>query len=143
MYASPRQSVIARPADQIDAAVAVVDAQGWLARRIEVDVASHHRTIDPVPPESADGAGRLDTAAAEYPGHQHHDEQTVGGGTAFDADYWAANLVTRCGSARPSPPPAPTTRPSSRSAHTHCSHTPSARAWNPSGPVAMCRWRRR
>ena len=33
--------------------------------------------------------------------------------------------ATRCGSARPSPPPAPTTPPSSKSARTRCSPTPS------------------
>ena len=41
VYASPRQTVIAGPPDQVDAVIAVVDAQGRLARRIEVDVASH------------------------------------------------------------------------------------------------------
>ena len=51
VYASPRQSVIAGPPDQVDALVAAVDAQGKLARRIEVDVASHHPTIDPILPE--------------------------------------------------------------------------------------------
>ena len=51
VYASPRQSVIAGPPEQVDAVIAVVDAQGRLARRIEVDVASHHPTIDPMLPE--------------------------------------------------------------------------------------------
>ena len=51
VYASPRQSVIAGPPDQVDALIAIVDAQGRLARRIEVDVASHHPTIDPILPE--------------------------------------------------------------------------------------------
>ena len=40
VYASPRQSVIAGPPEQVDAVIAVVDAQDRLARRIEVDVAS-------------------------------------------------------------------------------------------------------
>ena len=39
--------------------------------------------------------------------------------------------ATRCGSARPSPPPAPnTTPPSSRSAPTRCSPTPSPTPWS-------------
>ena len=71
VYASPRQTVIAGPPDQVDAVIAVVDAQDRLARRIEVDVASHHPTIDPVLPELRSGAGRLGAAAAEYPGDQH------------------------------------------------------------------------
>ena len=40
VYASPRQTVIAGPPQQVDAVIAVVDAQERLARRIEVDVAS-------------------------------------------------------------------------------------------------------
>ena len=42
VYASPRQTVIAGPPEQVDAVIAAVDAQDRLARRIEVDVASHH-----------------------------------------------------------------------------------------------------
>ena len=34
--------MIAGPPEQVDAVIAVVDAQGRLARRVEVDVASHH-----------------------------------------------------------------------------------------------------
>ena len=51
VYASPRQTVIAGPPAQVDAVIAVVDAQDRLARRIEVDVASHHPIIDPILPE--------------------------------------------------------------------------------------------
>ena len=48
VYASPRQTVIAGPPEQVDAVIAVVGRADRLARRIEVDVASHHRFIDPV-----------------------------------------------------------------------------------------------
>ena len=48
VYAAPEQTVIAGPPEQVDAVIAVVDAQGLLARRVEVDVASHHPTIDPI-----------------------------------------------------------------------------------------------
>src|SRR6202012_1354973 len=51
VYASPRQSVIAGPPEQVDAVMAAVAAQDRLARRIEVDVASHNPIIDPVLPE--------------------------------------------------------------------------------------------
>jgi len=43
VYACPSQTVIAGPPDQVDAVVAVVAGRDRLARRIEVDVASHHR----------------------------------------------------------------------------------------------------
>ena len=51
VYASPRQTVIAGPPEQVDAVIAVVAAQDRLARRIEVDVASTIRTMDPILPE--------------------------------------------------------------------------------------------
>src|SRR6185295_3758734 len=50
VYASPRQTVIAGPPDQIDALIAAVEAQDRLARRIDVDVASHHPIVDPILP---------------------------------------------------------------------------------------------
>ena len=59
VYASPRQTVIAGPPEQVDAVIAVVDAQDRLARRIEVDVASHHPIMDPMLPELRFGAGRI------------------------------------------------------------------------------------
>ena len=51
VYASPRQTVIAGPPEKIDALIAVVEQMGRLARRIDVDVASHHPIIDPILPE--------------------------------------------------------------------------------------------
>ena len=48
VYASPSQTVIAGPPDAVDAVVAVVAGRDRLARRVEVDVASHHRTVDSI-----------------------------------------------------------------------------------------------
>src|ERR1700760_4229925 len=42
VYASPRQTVIAGPPADVDELVAQVAAQDLLARRVDVDVASHH-----------------------------------------------------------------------------------------------------
>jgi phthiocerol/phenolphthiocerol synthesis type-I polyketide synthase D len=90
VYASPQQSVIAGPPDQVDAVIAVVDAEGRLARRIEVDVASHHPTVDPILPELN---STLEDLAPMTPkislisttGH-------TGAEPTFDAGYWVANL---------------------------------------------------
>ena len=92
VYASPRQSVIAGPPEQVDAVIAVVDAQGRLARRIEVDVASHHPTIDPILPELRTALAGLTPQPPSIPVITTTHDETVSGGTAFDADYWAANL---------------------------------------------------
>jgi phthiocerol/phenolphthiocerol synthesis type-I polyketide synthase D len=90
VYASPSQSVIAGPPELVDELIAKVDARGLLARRVEVDVASHHATIDPILPELQTALSYLTPAGpripvintAEYPSNA----------TIFDAQYWAANL---------------------------------------------------
>ncbi len=53
--ATPRRArrVIAGPPEQIDALIAMVRAQDRFARRVEVDVASHHPIIDPDPARTA------------------------------------------------------------------------------------------
>lgn len=91
VYASPRQTVIAGPPEQVDAVIEEVDAQNKLARRIEVDVASHHPTIDPVLPELRGALADLASKPTAIP------LISTTGGTAgvapvFDADYWASNL---------------------------------------------------
>uniref|UniRef100_UPI003899CD10 type I polyketide synthase n=1 Tax=Mycobacterium sp. HUMS_1102779 TaxID=3383487 RepID=UPI003899CD10 len=87
VYASPRQTVIAGPPEQVDAVIATVAAQDRLARRIEVDVASHHPIIDPVLPELRSALADL---APRRPGIPII--TTTGETPTFDADHWAANL---------------------------------------------------
>ncbi|WP_369739238.1 type I polyketide synthase [Mycobacterium servetii] len=87
VYASPRQTVIAGPPEQVDAVIAAVAARNLLARRIEVDVASHHPIIDPVLPELRSA---LDDLAPRRPAIPII--TTTGETPTFDADHWAANL---------------------------------------------------
>ncbi len=91
VYAAPQQTVIAGPPEQVDAVIAVVDAQGRLARRIEVDVASHHPTIDPILPELRSALADLAPVVPKIPLISTVG-QTNGAAPAFDADYWVANL---------------------------------------------------
>lgn len=91
VYASPRQTVIAGPPDQVDAVIAAVSAQERLARRIEVDVASHHPTIDPILPELRAALSSLKPLPPNIPiiiTTRNND----GPEPVFDADYWADNL---------------------------------------------------
>jgi phthiocerol/phenolphthiocerol synthesis type-I polyketide synthase D len=90
VYASPKQCVIAGPPDQVDEVVALVDAQGRLARRIEVDVASHHPTIDPVLSELREALAYLSPAAPKIP--LVSTVAYAGSQPMYSADYWAANL---------------------------------------------------
>ncbi|WP_163687465.1 type I polyketide synthase [Mycolicibacterium litorale] len=89
VYASPGQTVIAGPPHDVDALIAVVAAQSRLARRIEVDVASHHPTIDPILPELRTALAGLMPKAPTISVISTVD----GAGTpTFDADHWVANV---------------------------------------------------
>ncbi|UXA08637.1 type I polyketide synthase [Mycobacterium sp. SMC-2] len=89
VHASPRQSVIAGPPDQVDAVITVVAARNLLARRIEVDVASHHPIIDPILPELRSALADL---APKTPAVPMISTTIEGPAPLLDADYWAANL---------------------------------------------------
>jgi phthiocerol/phenolphthiocerol synthesis type-I polyketide synthase C len=89
VHASPRQSVIAGPPEQVDAVIAAVATQNLLARRIEVDVASHHPIIDPILPQLRSALADLAPKAPSIPMITTTCE---GPQPPLDADYWAANL---------------------------------------------------
>jgi len=92
VYASPHQTVIAGPPEQVDAAIDVVAARDLLARRIEVDVASHHPIVDPILPELRALLADLRPQPPTIPVVTTAMTAIDGGAAAFDADYWAANL---------------------------------------------------
>jgi phthiocerol/phenolphthiocerol synthesis type-I polyketide synthase A len=92
VYASPRQSVIAGSPEQVDAVITVVSAQDRLARRIEVNVASHHPIIDPVLPELRTALADLTPRRPTIPVITTTHDHAAGGAIVFDADYWSANL---------------------------------------------------
>ncbi|MDP7702943.1 SDR family NAD(P)-dependent oxidoreductase [Mycobacterium sp. TY815] len=90
VHASPRQSVIAGPPDQVDAVIAAVATRDLLARRIDVDVASHHPIIDPILPELRSALADLQPRPSAIP----IITTAVQGPTPalLGADYWTANL---------------------------------------------------
>ena len=92
VHASPRQSVIAGPPEEVDAVIAAVAAQNLLARRIEVDVASHHPIIDPILPQLRSALADLAPQPPTIPMITTTHEDTTGNPAPLDADYWAANL---------------------------------------------------
>ncbi|MFM9034353.1 MAG: KR domain-containing protein, partial [Mycobacterium sp.] len=78
---------------QVDAVIAVVAARDLLARRVEVDVASHHAIVDPILADLRAELAGLDPQPPAIPvfvttGDSGSDS-SVG---AFDADHWVANL---------------------------------------------------
>ena len=89
VYASPGQTVVAGPPDDIDTLIASVAQQSRLARRIDVDVASHHPTIDPILPELNATLGDL---APKTPVVPFISTVNDTGTATFDAKYWVANV---------------------------------------------------
>ncbi|ORV92768.1 polyketide synthase [Mycobacterium interjectum] len=89
VHASPRESVIAGPPDQVDAVIAAVTARNLLALRVEVDVASHHPIIDPILPELRSALADLAPMPPTIPMISTACDGPV---PLLDADYWAANL---------------------------------------------------
>ena len=92
VYASPRQTVIAGPPEQVDAVIAVVDAKDRLARRVDVDVASHHPIIDPVLPDLRAELADLTPKTPSIPVIVTTGNRPTDGTNVFDAEHWAANL---------------------------------------------------
>ena len=90
VYASPRQSVIAGPPEKIEAMIAELSGRDLLARAVEVDVASHHPTVDPILAELRAALGDLMPMTPTIP----IITTTAGrdGDAGFDADYWVDNL---------------------------------------------------
>ena len=126
VYAAPQQTVIAGPPEQVDAVIAVVDAQDRLARRIEVDVASHHPTMDPILPELRSGAFGFGAGNADDSVDQHRDGHCgvrAGVRCGLLGGQSAQSGAVQPGRGRRG---AKTTRRSWRSARTRCSPTPSA-----------------
>jgi phthiocerol/phenolphthiocerol synthesis type-I polyketide synthase A len=91
VYTSPRQTVIAGPPDQVDAVMAVVAGQDRLARRVDVDVASHHQIIDPILPQLRSILADLAPGVPAIPMFSTTDDH-LSGLLTFDAGYWVDNL---------------------------------------------------
>ncbi|MCW2552476.1 MAG: ppsA 3 [Mycobacterium sp.] len=92
VHASPRQTAVAGPAAQVDAVIAEVAAMDRLARRIDVDVASHHPTIDPILPELHTALADLTPKTPAIPVFVTTYDQKPTEPVSFDADHWTANL---------------------------------------------------
>ena len=90
VHASVNQSVVAGPPEQIDKIIAEVQGRNLLAKRVEVDVASHHRTVDPILDELRTALADLAPAAPAIT--LFTTVSRDGESTVMDADYWARNL---------------------------------------------------
>ncbi|MBX7434867.1 SDR family NAD(P)-dependent oxidoreductase [Mycobacterium sp. Y57] len=90
VYASPRQTVVAGPAEAIDAVIDRAGRQNTFARKVNVDVASHHAMMDPILPELKDALADLVPGFPVIP--VISTVENAGESPQFDADHWVANL---------------------------------------------------
>ena len=91
VYASPRQTVIAGPVPAIDDIIALAAQQNTFARRVNMEVPSHHPMMDPILPELRVALADLIPSATRIPVIRTALEN-ADPATLFDADYWAANV---------------------------------------------------
>ena len=90
VYSSPRQTVVAGPIEAVDAVIDAARAQNVFARRVNMEVASHHALMDPILPELKDALADL---IPGFPVIRIISTVENAGDTAqFDADHWVANL---------------------------------------------------
>ncbi|BBZ48735.1 type I polyketide synthase [Mycobacterium heidelbergense] len=91
IYASPRQTVISGPTEQIDTIITKVRAQDRLAGRVNIEVAPHNPAMDPLQPlmrsELADLTPRPPTIPIISTTYADLDARPV-----FDAEHWATNM---------------------------------------------------
>lgn len=90
VYSSPRQTVVAGPADEVDTLVAAALRRNIFARRVNTEVASHHALMDPILPQLKDALADLIPGFPVIPVFSTVDN--AGDAPEFDADYWVANL---------------------------------------------------
>ena len=91
VYASPRQTVIAGPVPAIDDIIALAAQQNTFARRVNMEVPSHHPMMDPILPELRVALADLTPSAMRIPVIRTALEN-ADPATLFDADYWVANV---------------------------------------------------
>jgi phthiocerol/phenolphthiocerol synthesis type-I polyketide synthase B len=91
VYASPRQTVAAGPVNAIDDILALAAQQNTFARRVNMEVPSHHAMMDPILPELRAGLAGLTPRVPRIPVIPTALEN-ANPATLFDADYWVANV---------------------------------------------------
>ena len=91
VFASPRQTVVAGPPDVVQSLIGVVEQRNLLARLVGIDIASHHRVMDPVLPELRSALADLTPSVPTIPFITTAYEASDGT-PVLGAEYWAANL---------------------------------------------------
>jgi phthiocerol/phenolphthiocerol synthesis type-I polyketide synthase B len=90
VYSSPRQTVVAGPTDAVEAVIAAARERNTFARRVNMEVASHHAMMDPILPELRAALAGLTPRASDIP--VFTTVENADPATLFDAEHWIANV---------------------------------------------------
>lgn len=90
VYSSPRQTVVAGPAGAVDAVIESARQRNIFARRVNMEVASHHAMMDPILPELRGALAHLMPGFPVIP--IITTVENAGDAAQFDADHWVSNL---------------------------------------------------
>jgi phthiocerol/phenolphthiocerol synthesis type-I polyketide synthase B len=90
VYSSPRQTVVAGPTEAVDAVIVAAREQNIFARRVNMEVASHHAMMDPILPELRTALAGLAPRVPRIP--VLSTVENADAAALFDADHWVANV---------------------------------------------------
>ena len=91
VYASPHQTIIGGPADQVDAVITAAQRQNHCAQRINAEAASNTALMDPILPELGSALADLTPQSPTIPYISTVDD-TGEPATVLDAEHWVANV---------------------------------------------------
>ena len=90
VYSSPRQTVVAGPTEAVEDVIAAARQQNTFARRVNMEVASHHAMMDPILPELRTALAGLEPLTPRIPVFSTVEDADP---TAlFDAEHWVSNV---------------------------------------------------
>ena len=90
VYSSPHQTVVAGPTEAVDAVIEAARQRNIFARRVNMEVASHHAMMDPILPQLRESLAHLMPGFPVIP--IISTVENAGEAPQFDAEHWVANL---------------------------------------------------
>ncbi|MGE5695635.1 MAG: SDR family oxidoreductase [Candidatus Sericytochromatia bacterium] len=91
VYASPRQTVVGGPPDQVDALIAAAQRQNLRARRVSMEIASHTAMMDPILTDLRSALADLRPQSPTIP-YISAVATTHGPAPVLDAEHWVATV---------------------------------------------------
>jgi phthiocerol/phenolphthiocerol synthesis type-I polyketide synthase D len=91
VYASPHQTIIGGPAEQVDAVVSAAQRRNLCAQRINMEAASNTALMDPILPELVSALADLTPQSPRIP-YISTVADTAEPAPVLDAEHWVANV---------------------------------------------------